>query len=88
MPFGERRADQQMMNQMLREVMGLSSSQSPARDFELPLAVDAADEGSAYVFRADIPGVLRTDLKVPPRVSTTERLHILPELRVHHVVQD
>ena len=77
MPFGYRRADQQLMNQMLREVMGLSGSQSPARDFELPLAVDAADEGSAYVFRADIPGVLRTDLKVPPcSLSTTEGLRI------------
>ena len=68
MPFGARRADQQVLDQMLREVMGMGSagSQPAARDFELPLAVDAADEGSAHVFRADIPGVLRQDLKVLP----------------------
>ena len=68
MPFGARRADQQVLDQLFREVMGFDSggSQPAARDFELPLAVDAADEGSAYVFRADIPGVLRQDLKVLP----------------------
>ncbi|KAK9839004.1 hypothetical protein WJX74_007655 [Apatococcus lobatus] len=66
MPSGYRRADQQVLDQMLREVMGLSSpgSQQAARDYKLPLPVDAADEGSAYVFRADIPGVLRQDLRV------------------------
>ncbi|KAK9838918.1 hypothetical protein WJX74_005872 [Apatococcus lobatus] len=66
MPSGNRRADQQVLDQMLREVMGLSFSgaQQAGRDFELPLPIDAADEGSAYVFRADIPGVLRQDLKV------------------------
>ncbi|KAK9838707.1 hypothetical protein WJX74_001804 [Apatococcus lobatus] len=66
MPFGYRQADQQVLDQMFRQFMGLgvSGTQSAACDFELPLAVDAADEASSYVFRADIPGVLRQDLKV------------------------
>lgn len=62
MPFGAGRASQQILEQMLQDAVTVGSSAS--RDFELPLAVDAADEGEEYVFFADIPGVQRHDLKV------------------------
>ena len=76
MPFGDTQANQQVMDQMLRQCLGLdcSGSQSAAADFELPLAVDAAEEGSTYVFRADIPGVLRENLKVQDFLFCSENL--------------
>ena len=66
MPFGVRR-ERQILDQMLRDGLGLGfHGPAPAAgDYEVPLAVDAADEDDAYVFRADIPGVFREDLKVP-----------------------
>ena len=66
MPFGAGRASQQVLEQMLQEIASVSPSSR--RSTELPLAVDAADEGEAYVFSADIPGVQRQDLKVSPIV--------------------
>lgn len=62
MPFGAGRASQQILEQMLQDAVTVDSPAS--RDFGLPLAVDAADEGEEYVFFADIPGVQRQDLKV------------------------
>ena len=64
LPFWAARAGQAILEEMLQEVNDVSSYSSAAKDFELPLAVDSAEEEDAYVFRADIPGVHRANLKV------------------------
>ncbi len=64
-PFAASRVNQQILQQMFQQASDMARSPTEtSSDFELPLAVDAADEGDMYVFRADIPGVQRADLKV------------------------
>ncbi|KAK9817344.1 hypothetical protein WJX74_006521 [Apatococcus lobatus] len=62
MPFGAGRASQQILEQMLQDAATVGSA--AVRDIDLPLAVDAVDEGEEYLFFADLPGVQRQDLKV------------------------